>query len=117
MGLNDVPCEEAVDAPWEEVEALERGVVSWTVEPALPLVPVVDSVVVTTASIMEAVSGFEEEGTTESLEIEVFVICVVAGSELIAVIRTGSEREEAPQAGYGHQLKDEVVCVGSMLAC
>lgn len=108
MGLKDVGCEDVVVSPWEEVEGLGRGVVSCSVAPTLPPVPVDDSVVLTTAPAVEVVPRLEEEEIAESLEMESGVICVVTSAELIIVIRTGSERE-VPQAGYGHQLKDEVV--------
>lgn len=109
MGLKVPERGVAVEAPWEGIEALGEIAVIWTVVPTLSVVPAVSSVVVVTGPAMEAVPGLEEEEITGSVEAEATVLCVVARVVLIAVIRTGAEREEAPQEGYGHQLKDEVV--------
>lgn len=106
MGLKVVGRGDMVEASWEEVEAIGRVAVAWTMVPTVPLVPVVGSVVMTTDSAVEAVPVLEEGEMTESVETEVTVLYVFAR---VAVIRIGAEGEEAPQAGYGHQLKDEVV--------
>ena len=88
------------------------------VVPTPSLVPVVSSlVVVVTDPAKEAGLGLEDEELTEPVETEADVPCVVARVVLTAVIRTGAESEEAPQEGYGHQLKDEVVRAGSISVC
>ena len=90
-----------------------------TVVPTPSLVPVVSSlrVVVVTDPAKEAGPGLEDEELTGPVETEVDILCVVARVVLTAVIRTGAESEEAPHEGYGHQLNDEVVRVGSIPAC
>lgn len=115
MGLKLAGGGDAVGASWEGMGALGESAVIWTVVPTLPLVPVLSSVV--TDPAREGVPEPKEEEITGSVETEATVLGVVARVVLIAVIRTGAEREEAPQEGYGHQLKDEVVWVGSMPAC
>jgi len=107
MGLKVAGRGDAVEASWEGVEALGESAVVWTVVSNVTLVLVFSSVV--TDPVEEAVLGLKEEEITESVETEATVLRVVARVVLIAVIRTGAEREDAPQEGYGHQLKDEVV--------
>jgi hypothetical protein len=107
MGLKVVGREVEVDSSWEEIEAIGRSAVIWTVVPALPLAP--DLVVMAIDPVVEAIPALKEEGIIELVETEGTVLCKVARVVLIAVISTGAEGDVAPQGGYGHQLKDEVV--------
>jgi succinate dehydrogenase/fumarate reductase cytochrome b subunit len=109
MGLKVAGRGDTVEASWEGMEALGEGAVLWIVVLTLLLVLVVSSVVGVIDTAKEAVPGLEEEEITGPVETEDAALCVVARVVLIEVIRIGAEREEAPQEGYGHQLKDEDV--------
>jgi hypothetical protein len=107
MGLKVAGRGDAVEASWEGMGVLGDISVIWTVVSTLTLLPVFSSVVID--PVKEAVPRLEEEEVIGSVETGAIVLGVVARVVLIAVNRTGADREEAPQEGYGHQLKDEVV--------